>query len=143
MDNLFWNYGTEGAKISTVVAVLGTTFNILMGGWDKMLTLLCFLMAADFILGFLAASKAGKVNSKVMFWGGINKLLVLLLVSVAVQLDGVLPIAEPYIRTAVIWFYSGREGISLIENYGKIGLPLPAFLTKLLEQLEGNGGIKK
>ncbi|MEG2144902.1 MAG: phage holin family protein [Oscillospiraceae bacterium] len=143
MENIFWNYGSDGAKISAGVAVCGTILNVFVGGWDKMIALLCLLMAVDFVLGFLAASKAGKVNSKVMFWGGINKLLVLLLVAVAVQLDAVLPVSEPYIRTAVIWFYSGREGISLVENYGKMGLPLPPFLVKLLEQLKDSGGFKK
>ena len=134
--NLFWNYGAEGAKISATVAILGTFSNIILGGYDKILSLLVFLMASDFILGILVAIKAKRLNSKVMFWGGINKILVLMLVALAVRLDSVLPIAEPYIRTAVIWFYSGREGLSLVENYGKIGLPLPPFLVNLLEQLK-------
>lgn len=146
MKNIVWNYGSEGAGISGIVAFVGTVATAFFGGWDKPLQLLLYLMAADFILGILAAAKAQKINSKVMFWGGVNKLLVLLLVALAVRMDCALPLSEPYIRTAVIFFYCGREGLSLVENYGKMGMPLPSFIVKLLEQIkekaENGGGTK-
>ncbi|MEG2143942.1 MAG: phage holin family protein [Oscillospiraceae bacterium] len=143
MKNLFWNYGADGAEISGAAAILGTFATAVLGGWDKPLHLLLVLIGADFILGFLAAAKEGKVNSKVMLWGGVNKLLVLLLVAVSASLDNVLPLAEPYVRTGVVFFYCGREGLSLVENYGKMGLPLPEFLVKLLEQLNDSKESKK
>ncbi|MEG2144849.1 MAG: phage holin family protein, partial [Oscillospiraceae bacterium] len=136
--NLFWSYGIDGAEISGMAAILGTLSTAIFGGWDKPLRLLLILIGADFILGFLAAAKEGKVNSKVMLWGGVNKLLVLLLVAVGAALDTALPIAEPYVRTGVIFFYCGREGLSLIENYGKMGLPLPDFLIGILEQIRND-----
>ena len=136
MKNVLWNYGVEGVEISGVVAVIGTFLTFLLGGWDKPLQFLMILMASDFLLGILAAIKMGKLNSKVMFWGGINKILVLVLVSISVFMDNALPINEPYIRTAVIWFYSSREGLSVVENYGKLGMPLPPFLVNILQQLK-------
>ena len=140
MDKLnLWNYGAEGAGISAVVAAAGTVFSACLGGWDKMVQALVIFMAADFVLGFTAAGKAHKINSHVMFWGGVNKLLVLVFVGLGVVLDGLVGLPEPYIRTAIIWFYIGREGLSIVENYGKLGLPLPGFVAALLEQLKEKG----
>lgn len=104
-----------------------------------MVQALVVFMAADFVLGFTAAGKAHKINSHVMFWGGVNKLLVLVFVGLGVVLDGLVGLPEPYIRTAIIWFYIGREGLSIVENYGKLGLPLPGFVAALLEQLKEKG----
>ena len=55
------------------------------------------------------------------------------------MLDGALGLSEPYIRTVVIWFYLGREGLSIVENYGKMGLPLPSVVVGILEQLKEKG----
>ena len=141
--NLVWSYGEPGARISLIVGVLGTFSNFLLGGWDLALKLLCYMMVMDFLLGILAAAKQGKIDSKVMFWGGVNKLLVLAFVALGQRLDGALALEEPYIRTAVIWFYCGREGLSLVENYGKLGGPVPEFLSKLLSQIGEKSQIGK
>ena len=140
MDKMnLWSYGQGGAKISALVAGAGTALSAALGGWDSMVQALVIFMAADFVLGFTAAGKARRINSHVMFWGGVNKLMVLLFVGLGAVLDGVVGLPEPYIRTAVIWFYIGREGLSVVENYGKLGMPLPAFISALLEQLKGQG----
>lgn len=136
---VWWNYGETGAWISAAVASAGTFFTGLLGGWDKMVQALIWFMAIDFALGFIASLKAHKTDSKVMLWGGINKVLVLVFVGVGVILDRLVGMPEPYVRTAIIWFYIGREGLSIVENYGKIGLPLPSFVPKLLEQLKDKG----
>ena len=140
--NLFWNYGEAGAKFSAALAAAGTLFTMMFGGWDKLLWLLCGFMALDFLLGVLAAAKAGRVDSKVMLWGGVNKLLVLAFVAVGNGLDRALPIQEPFVRTAVIWFYVGREGLSCVENYAKLGGRVPGFVKAMLAQLQekGDGG---
>ena len=104
-----------------------------------MVRALIICMAIDFVLGFLAAAKSRTVDSQVMFWGGVNKVLVLVFVGFGVVLDGIIGTPEPYIRTAIIWFYIGREGLSIVENYGKMGLPLPGFLTVVLQQLKDKG----
>lgn len=130
-----WNYGELGARLSATVAAVGTALSIIVGGWDNLVQALVCFMAADFVLGFVAAAKSHTVDSSVMFWGGVNKVLVLALVALAVVLDGIVGMPQPYIRTAVIWFYIAREGLSLIENYGKMGLPLPAFVKTMLKQI--------
>lgn len=136
MDKIGWNYGVEGMTFSGILAIVGSLLNYFFGGWDSLLGALCIFMASDFVVGFLAAAKRGELDSNIMLWGGVNKLLVLVLVAVGTVLDGVLPIAQPYVRTAVIWFYIGREGISLVENYGKMGQKLPDFLANLLVSLQ-------
>ncbi len=134
--NVLWSYGKEGAAVSGVVSAVGTALVALMGGWDRPLKALLLFMAMDFALGVLAAAKNGRLDSKVAFWGGVNKIVVLCFVAVGVVLDGVLPLSEPYCRTAIIFFYIAREGLSLIENYGKLGGELPAFLKEILAQMK-------
>ena len=139
MKNVFWNYGNQGAKFSATIATVGTALNALLGGFDVMIKGLILLMAVDFILGILAAIKDKKLDSHVMLWGGVNKVLVLSLVGVGVVLDSLLGISDPYIRTTIIWFYIGREGLSLFENYGKMGMPLPAIIKDVLNQIQDKG----
>lgn len=132
-------YGRWGARYSAVFALVGTGLSALVGGWDGPVQALLFFMAFDFFSGFAAACKEGAVNSQVMLWGGVGKVMVLALVAAGVVLDGLLGLSDPYCRMAVIWFYIGREGLSILENYGKLDLPLPAFFTELLQQLQNRG----
>ncbi|HWP51658.1 MAG TPA: phage holin family protein [Clostridia bacterium] len=143
MRNIFWNYGNDGLTLSGAVALIGTFFNWALGGFDKMLLALILFMALDFLLGFLAAWKGKRINSQAMFWGGINKLLVLAFVAVGSVLDWLLGIPDPYIRTGVIWFYIGRELLSITENYGNMGMKLPPFISEVLEQINSKSKIKK
>ena len=138
-EKTVWNYGTEGAKISGGVAVIGTIFSSLLGGWDSMVQALIFFMVVDFALGFVASMKNQTTTSKAMLWGGFNKILVLVAVAMGVVLDTLFALPQPMVRTAIIWFYIGREGLSIVENYGKMGLPLPTFISKLLAQLKDTG----
>lgn len=140
MKSLGWNYGGLGASLSGLVAAVGTGLNWWLGGWDLMVQGILVFMAMDFVLGFLAAAKNGSLDSRVMFWGGLNKLLVLGLVGAGAMLDRLTGLEEPMIRTAVIWFYIGREGLSVVENYGKLGMRLPAIVVQALAQMKQQGG---
>ena len=139
MENLFWNYGTKGAGISAAVAAVGTFFAGLLGGWDFMMKALIWAMALDVLLGLLCGAKSRAIDSRIMLWGGINKVLVLVFVGFGVVLDQSIGLGEPYIRTVVICFYLGREGLSIVENSAKLGLPWPGFLTALLGQMKERG----
>lgn len=134
------SYGSFGLRVSSCFAAAGTALNWLLGGWDLMVQALIAFMALDFVLGFAASVKNHTTDSQVMFWGGVNKVLVLGLVGVGVLLDSLLGAGEPYIRTAVIWFYIARELLSILENYGKLGNNIPPILKTVLAQLQDKGG---
>lgn len=110
-----------------------------------MLKGLVILMWVDFVTGILASIKGKTTNSHTMFWGGVNKILVIVFVGVGVAADGLMLSSEPYIRTSIVWFYLAREGLSIVENYGKLGLPLPSIVTQSLEQLgqRADGNVPK
>lgn len=137
--SLGWNYGENGAGLSVTLAAAGTFFTGLVGGWDMMVRLLLLMMAVDYLSGMAAAWKEKRIDSKAAFWGGVNKVFVFCLVAVGVQLDQTLGLAEPYLRTAIIWFYVGREGLSILENVGKLGGKVPRILQEILVQLQERG----
>lgn len=97
-------------------------------------------MLLDYFTGLLGAIKTHTVNSDVMFWGGIRKGVVLIVVALSVMADQMVGNGSPIFRTLALYFYSGREGLSVVENIGILGVPLPAALTTFLEQLKQKGG---
>jgi toxin secretion/phage lysis holin len=96
---------------------------------------LVWAMVIDYVTGVAAAWKLKSINSDVMLVGGFRKVMVLLLVALCYQLDQWLGNGEPLFRTACIWFYAIREALSVLENYGKMGLPTPQILKDRLEQI--------
>lgn len=125
--------------IGAVIAALGTVASAFFGGWDIALQILVFCMIADYATGLLGAIKTKSVNSEVMFWGGIGKGIVFVVIALAVMLDKMTGSDAPVFRTLALYFYIGREGLSIIENLGILNVPLPAFLKKVLAQLQEKG----
>ena len=132
-------------------SVIGSFAANALGGWDASLQVLIALMVTDYITGVLVAavwhksskSSSGTLNSVAGFKGILKKCAILLLVWIGVLLDQAL--GSAYARTAVVLFFVGNEGISLLENLGLMGVPFPAFLRRALEALrdqgdKGNGG---
>lgn len=127
------------------LSVIGSFAANALGGWDASLQVLIALMAADYITGVLVAavwhksskSKSGALDSKACFKGLVKKGVILLLVWIGVLLDQA--IGSSYVRTAVILFFIGNEGLSLLENLGLMGVPYPAFLQRMLEALHDKG----
>ena len=117
----------------------------MMGGWDEAMRVLIALMAADYLTGMLLAlvwkrspkSESGALDSRAGFKGLIKKGMMLLVVWLGVLLDGALHTG--YIRLAVILFFVGNEGLSLLENLGLMGVPFPGFLKNALEALREEG----
>ena len=127
------------------LAVFGSFAANALGGWDASLQVLIALMVADYITGVLVAavwhksskSSSGTLNSVAGFKGILKKGMILVLVWLGVLLDRAT--GANYIRTAVVLFFIGNEGISLLENLGLMGVPYPAFLEKALEALHDQG----
>ena len=131
--------------ILAVFSVIGSFAANSLGGWDASLQVLIALMVTDYITGVLVAavwhksskSSSGTLNSVAGFKGILKKCAILLLVWIGVLLDDAT--GANYIRMAVILFFIGNEGISLLENLGIMGVPFPAFLRRALEALRDQG----
>ncbi|WP_238236796.1 phage holin family protein [Exiguobacterium acetylicum] len=117
--------------------MLGTVVTALFGGWDAALKILVFLMIVDYVTGFLAAYKYKRVNSDVMFWGGIRKGVVFIVVIIAVLLDELINGGLPIVRTLALYYYIAREGLSVAENLGLLNVPMPQQMIDALTQLQG------
>ncbi|WP_083705509.1 holin family protein [Paenibacillus sp. FSL H8-0259] len=119
----------------TAMAGLLATITGMLGGWDKGLLVLIVLMVGDYGTGVLGAIKTKTVSSDVMFWGGIRKAVVLFVVGLSSLMDDWIQPGAPIFRTAAIYFYAGREGLSVVENLGVLGIPLPQGIKDFLLQL--------
>lgn len=122
---------------NSAVAGLGTFFTYIFGGWDTVLIVLVSFMLMDYLTGVIAAFINHTVDSNIGFNGILRKLLILIVLFLAVMLDRLLNEGTWVFRTAVCYFYIGNEGISILENMGKCGIPLPDKLIKALTQLKG------
>lgn len=138
--------GASGKEAAAggIVAATGTGVIALLGGWNITLQLLLFCMVFDFITGILAARKNKTIDSDVMLWGGVRKIIVLAVIALAGLLDlffmGHGLLANPLIQTASYFFYLGREGLSLIENLGKLNVLVPDVIKDKLAQLKNKEG---
>ena len=111
--------------------------SFLWGSLDGLLYALIAFMVLDFVTGLICGYKLKRLNSEVCFTGIVKKVLIMVLVAVGHILDvHVFGGNNAVLRTAVIGFYLANEGLSILENAGVIGLPLPKKLRKALEQLK-------
>lgn len=132
------NNGKEAA-FGGIVASIGLFAAEFLGGWDKGIQILLTLMIADYVSGVLMGIKTKTLNSDIMFWGGIRKITILFVVGLAAMLDSWVGNGSPVFRTIAIYFYAGREGLSVIENLGTLGVPLPPQVKGFLSQLQQKG----
>lgn len=131
--------------VLTVLALIGSTIAQQLGGWDGFIKILMAMMVCDYITGLLVAalwkrsnkSTSGTLDSKAGFKGIVKKCMILMLVWLAAMMDVALGIG--YARTAVILFFCGNEGLSLLENLGLMGVPYPAFLKDALDSMRQRG----
>ena len=108
---------------------------VLLGGCDGLLYALIVFVAVDYITGVMCAVIDRKLSSAVGFKGIFRKVLIFLLVGIANIIDVQVVGTGAVLRTAVIFFYISNEGVSLLENAGHLGLPIPERVKTVLEQL--------
>lgn len=128
-------------KIGGAAAILGAITGFLYGGWNGMMTALLVLVVIDFLTGMIAAWIHGELRSMKGYIGIAKKVGIFMFVTVAHVIDGVLG-ENHYLRDAVIFFYLANELLSIIENAGKMGVPLPPALTNAVLVLQEKAGGK-
>lgn len=122
--------------------LLGAFIAFAFGGWSEALTFLLVAIGADIISGMYASIKEGRgLNSAVGSVGLAKKGLMLLVILIAHRLDVLLEL-DNIVMTAAVYFYIANELISITENYGRIGLPMPDKLRDVIAVLKSKGGVK-
>ena len=135
-------------SILAVLGVCGSWIAYMLGGWDTALTTLLIIMVIDYATGVMVAivGKSGKtdtggLNSRAGFEGLFKKIAILLAVLLGAALDRALGGTEQA-RDVVILFFSANEALSVVENFGLLGVPFPEKLLSILEQLKSKEKIK-
>jgi len=112
----------------------------LLGGIDHLIIALTIFMAVDFVTGLFVGTKETGASSKRAFRGLVKKGAMIGLVIIAHQLDIVAGTADSqFLRNAMILFLIAVEGISIIENMERLGVPIPSFLRRHFEQMKKEG----
>ena len=125
----FWN------MCQFLFTAAGGWLGYFLGGCDGLLLALVLFAVADYITGVMCAVADKKLSSEVGFKGICRKVIIFMLVGVAHVIDVNVIATGSVLRTAVIFFYLSNEGVSLLENAGHLGLPIPEKLKIVLEQL--------
>ena len=127
--------------VSFITGTVATMLVYFLGGWDVALELLILIVVLDYVTGICKAIYNKELNSEVGLKGIVKKLGYFIVVAVAVTLDKITGNTGA-IRTLVISCFVANEGLSILENWGGMGLPLPQHLTELLEQLKNDNDPK-
>lgn len=135
----------SGVKIAICggIGVIGSVIAEVFGGWDAAMITLVTLMIIDYIMGILVAavwhkspkSESGTLESRAGWKGLCRKGVILLIVLIAARLDILLGTSN-IVRNAAIIGYSANEMISVVENAGLMGVPIPSIIQKAIDVLQ-------
>lgn len=136
------NISTIKLYFCTALGLLGSFISRLFGGWTEDMVTLVIFMAVDFLMGLIVAgvfhnsdkSQSGALNSRAGWMGLCKKGMILIFVLVAHRMDVLLEVS--YIKTTVIVGFIANEAISIIENAGLMGIPLPEIIKKAVDILK-------
>lgn len=112
--------------------IIGAVVSFL-GGFDILLQTLLIFIVIDYLTGLIKAGIEHKLSSKIGFKGIVKKIMMIILVGVAFQLDKTFNTEQ--LRNMVVAFYIANEGLSILENSIKLGLPIPEKVKIILEEL--------
>ena len=127
-----------------ICAFGATTLHFLFGGWTLPLQTLVAFVVLDYLCGVWAAFTRKELDSAIGAKGIAKKVGFFVLVAIAHLLDQMAGMGAPVLKTATIWFLLANEGLSILENLGEIGVPIPETLQDALRRLkreEKPGGI--
>lgn len=121
--------------IKVIFALVGGVFGWLIGGLDSIIYALIAFVVIDYITGVILAIQEKQVSSKIGFKGICKKIMIFALVAVANIIDQYVLGSRSSLRTMLVMFYVANEGISILENAVKMGLPIPNKLKEVLLQI--------
>lgn len=124
----------EGIRIAIVT--IGGFIGGIVGGFDGLIYSLVAFVLIDYLTGVMAAIVEHQLSSEIGFKGIFKKVSIFMLVAVGHIIDSKLLGTGTALRTAIILFYSSNEGISILENATRMGLPIPKKIKSVLEQLK-------
>ena len=124
-----WNW------LRAAIATIGAGLGYFLGACDGFLYALIAFVVMDYITGIMCAIVDKKLSSAIGFKGIFRKVLIFVMVGIGHTLDMQILGGGDMLRTAVIFFYCANKGLSILENSGHLGLPIPEKLKKVLEQL--------
>lgn len=136
-------------KIKIVLCLITGAIANVLGGWDVWLISLTTVIILDIVTGIIKAifmksnkSISGGLSSSSMFRGGIKKIFILMMVALGTVLDSIISPDNVFIRVMVVSYYIANESLSILENVGACGLPLPKMLYRILDSLKNSGDDK-
>lgn len=119
----------------TILSSAITFIVYLLGGFDIAITCLLIAIVLDYVSGIIKAFITKEASSKIGFKGIIKKTAILLIVMLAVLVDRVTG-ESGAIRTLVIYYFVANEGLSILENLGEAGVPIPSIIKDSLKSLK-------
>ncbi len=126
----------------TVCGIGGALASYLFGGWPALLGVLLAVVVTDYITGVIAGATEGKLSSQVGMKGIAKKVMIFVIIAVAHLADTAIGMGDIF-RDAAIFFYLANELLSILENAGRIGVPIPRAIQKAVEILHGKSDIDK
>ena len=140
-----WKNGLWARMIRGLATAVGAVAG-LYGGWSPVLTVLVVMMGIDYATGVLVAwlgrsnkSESGGLSSKAGFAGLARKGVVMLIVLLATLFDRAIGNASTVFQSAAAFYYVANEGLSVLENAGLLGVPVPGRVRQALEVLREQG----
>lgn len=121
-------------KIDYILASIGAIVGYFVGGLDQLLTVFAVIFVIDTISGIIKSNINGTYSSKEFRNGILNKCGYILAIILVVQLDKLLGNTGA-LRTALLFCFIYNEGVSVVENLGEMGVPIPKTITNALEVL--------
>jgi len=136
------DFTVNRAAFIIATGFFGGLITELFGGWDNDITTLVIFMITDYIMGLIVAavfkksdkSDNGALSSKSAWKGLVRKFVTLMIVLIAHRLD--VTLGTEYIRTAAVIGFCSSELVSIVENAGLMGVPLPPIINKAIDILK-------
>jgi len=128
------------STLQLIFTAIGGYIGYFLGGFDGLIYALVAFVVIDYLTGLMAAVIEKKLSSDIGFRGIFKKVLIFTLVGIGHIIDFHLIEKGSAVRTAVIFFYLSNEGLSIMENAAKVGLPIPEKLRAVFTELRREDG---